>query len=61
MPTLQISEQSKRVKRFELEVDFIGQIAKEQSTSYTLDKVQILFNAVGSLMIRLLANIWLST
>ena len=61
MPILVISEQSKQEKKFELEADFIGRIVKEQSISCTSDKEQKLFSAADSLMIRLLANIWLST
>ena len=61
MPILVISEQSKRVKKSELEADFIDQIAKVQSISCTFVKELKLFSAVDSLMTRLLANIWLST
>ena len=61
MPILGISEQSKRVKKSELEAGFIDQIAKAQSISCTLDKELKLSSAVDSLMTRLLANIWLST
>ena len=61
MPILVISEQSKRVKKSESEADFIDQTAKAQSISCTSDKELKLFSAVDSSMIRLLANIWLST
>ena len=61
MPILVISEQSKKAKKFELEADFIDQIAKAQSISCTSDKEPKLFRSVRLLMIRLLANIWLST
>ena len=61
MPILVILEQSKKEKKSELEADFIDQIAKAQSISCTLDKELKPFNAVDSLMTRLLANIWLNT
>ena len=61
MPILVILEQSKKEKKSELEADFIDQIAKAQSISCTLDKELKLYSAVDSLMIRPLANIWLST